>query len=321
MAGRLPQRPVDELRRMDLDISGVFQSGANVSLDDPIQRPALGVPEGAADGDVLEVKQAHLAPQAAMVAALGLFEPEEVFLELRLLGPGGAVYALEHGVARIAAPIGAGQLHQLEGHGELAGRGQMRPPAEVDEPALTVERDLLALRQALDDLGLVELALVLEERDRLVPVPDLAADRLVALDDLAHAPLDLLEVLGREGRRAGEIVVKAVLDRRPDGHLGVGVELLDRLGHDVGGVVANDLERIVMVTGDDLDPGVIDDRAREIPKLAVDANGEGGLGQAGADGGGDIGARNRSVEFTHVSVGKGNGDHQSPCGSVRCIQR
>jgi hypothetical protein len=84
--------------------------------------------------------------------------------------------------------------------------------------------------------------------------------------------------------------------------------------------VAKDLQRVVMVAGDDLYLGVIIDRARQIPELAVDADAKGGLGQAGADGGGDIRARNRSVEFAHISVGKGNSDHQNPCGLVHCIQ-
>jgi hypothetical protein len=46
------------------------------------------------------------------------------------------------------------------------------------------------------------------------------------------------QVVGRERLVAGEVVVEAVLDRRADGDLGAGEQLLHRLGQHVGGVVA-----------------------------------------------------------------------------------
>ena len=96
----------------------------------------------------------------------------------------------------------------------------MRPPAQVDEVALAIEADGLALGNSLDDLGLVVLACVLEKPHRLGPVPFLTDDGLVALDDVMHASLDFFKVLGRKGLFAGEIVVEAVLDGGADGDLG-----------------------------------------------------------------------------------------------------
>ena len=55
----------------------------------------------------------------------------------------------------------------------------MRPPAKVDEIALTIERDLLIAGDSFDDFGFVMFAFVLEKLDRFIPVPDLAGDRLV----------------------------------------------------------------------------------------------------------------------------------------------
>ena len=119
----------------------------------------------------------------------------------------------------------------------------MRPDAEVDEIALAVEADLLVRRDLGDPFGLVALADAIEEGDRLVALPDLAGDRLVALDDVAHPRLDLLEVLGGERRVAGEVVIEAGLGRRAEGDLGLRIQFLDRLGHHMGGVVAQDFER------------------------------------------------------------------------------
>ena len=70
--------------------------------------------------------------------------------------------------------------------------------------------------------------------------------------------------------REVEVVVEAVLDRRPDRHLGPGVELLHRLGHHVGGVVADQLQRLGVAVGEDRDLGSVGERRREVAQLAVD---------------------------------------------------
>src|SRR3546814_12890677 len=79
---------------------------------------------------LLDMEQVHLAAEPPMVALLGLLETVEIGLQLLLVAPAGAVDALELRVPRIAAPIGAGQLHQLEGLAEPAGRGPVRSGAE-----------------------------------------------------------------------------------------------------------------------------------------------------------------------------------------------
>ena len=108
--------------------------------------PALRMPEHRARRLFLQMEQVELAADAAMVALLGLLEPVQVVLELLLVAPRGAVDALEHLVARIAAPVGAGDLHELEGL-ELAGGRHVRAAAQVDPVALAVEADLLLLRE------------------------------------------------------------------------------------------------------------------------------------------------------------------------------
>jgi len=97
--------------------------------------------------------------------ALGFLEPEEILVEFLLARPGGAIDPLQLGVARVAAPIGAGHVHQLEGLAEPAGRRQMRADAEIDEIALTIEADLLRGRDVADIFGLVALAEAVEERE------------------------------------------------------------------------------------------------------------------------------------------------------------
>ena len=50
-----------------------------------------------------------------------------------------------------------------------------------------------------------------------------------------------------KGCVAREIVIEAVLGRRAEGDLGAGIKLLHRLGHDMGAVVADHLQRIGML--------------------------------------------------------------------------
>jgi hypothetical protein len=83
----------------------------------------------------------------------------------------------------------------------------------------------------LDDLDLVGLAQITEDLDGLCAAQHLALQGQVALDDLVHALLDGLQVIGSEGLVSGEVVVEAVLDGRADGDLGARVQLLHRLGH------------------------------------------------------------------------------------------
>src|ERR1700748_1011446 len=110
-----PERAVDELRRSHFDIPRGVEAPADVVLDRAVERPAFRMPEHRADGLFLLMEEIELAAEPAMIALLRLFELEEILLQLFLIRPGGAVDALQLRVARIAAPIGARDLRQLEG--------------------------------------------------------------------------------------------------------------------------------------------------------------------------------------------------------------
>ena len=72
------------------------------------------MPEHHAGGFVLQVEQVELFAEAAVVAFFGFFNTGDVGFELVFGGPGCAVNALQHFVVAVAAPIGAGQLSELE---------------------------------------------------------------------------------------------------------------------------------------------------------------------------------------------------------------
>jgi hypothetical protein len=125
---------------------------------------------------------------------------------------------LELRVGLVAPPIGARHAEQLE-VAEVAARVlDVGPPAQVDEPGEPLERRVLL---GLGGRVLVrpDLAPLARARHRVgrgvvddlelepVPVEDLAGvvgrdlvphERLVLVDDLAHAGVDAVEVVGRE---------------------------------------------------------------------------------------------------------------------------
>ncbi len=298
MARRLPQGLVEHLRRVDLLIDA-GQPPPHVGGQVLEQRPALGVPEDDARPLLLEVEEVHLAAEPAMVALLRLLQHVEIGVELLLGVPGGAVDARQHRVARVAAPIGAGHLHQLEGVADLPRGRHVRTAAEVEPVALLVDLDLLVFRDRVDQLDLERLALGLEDVLGLVARPYLLGEGGVALDDLAHFRLDRRQVVGGERLVAEEIVIEAVLDHRPDRDLGAGIELLHSLGHHMGGVVADEFERARVVTGDDLDAGVGLDRVAEIGKLAVQSHRHRLLGERLGNAFGDLAAGNAGGEVAN----------------------
>ena len=300
---RLPQRTRHDLGRVDLAVAGrilLLPHEVDELLE---QRPALRVPEDGAGRLLLEVEQVHDPAEPPVVALLGLLEHREVLPELLRVRPGRAVDALQHLVVRVAAPVGARHVGELERLAELARGGQVRAAAEVDEPALAVQRDGLTGRDALDDFGLVLLADAAEKLGGLVTVPDLALDRLVAIHDVLHALLDDGQVVLGERFFPREIVVEAVFDRGADRHLRVGPEFLDGLGQHVGRVVAEQLEAVLRVASYHLYRHIRFDCTRQVVHLAVDLDSHGIARQAGADAGRNIGSRNGSLELLHGSIG------------------
>ena len=204
VAGRDPQRRIDELRRVDLGIAGVGLPPADIILQRLEQRPAFRMPEHRARRLFLEMKQIHLAAEFAMVAFFRLLDLLEVGVELFLFGESRAVDARQHFAAGIAAPIGAGDLHQLEGVADLAGRSHVRAAAQIEPVALLVDLELLILRNGVDELDLEQLALVAKHFLRLVARPHFLGEGFVAGDDLAHLFFDRVEILRRERLRCGK---------------------------------------------------------------------------------------------------------------------
>ena len=266
------------------------------------------MPKDAADGFLAEMEQVELAAEPAMITALGLFEAIEILIEVFLGRPRGAVDALQLRVPGVAPPIGPGHVHQLKGLPEMPGRRQMRADAQIDKIALAIEAYFLFGRDLGDVFGLVALADPGKKRDCGVAVPDLAADRLVATNNVVHAGFDLFEIVRGERLGAGEIVVKPGLGRRAESDLGFGIKLLDRFGHDMRCVVAQDLDPLGRVAGDDRHRRVVIDPGRQIARPAVDADGDRRFGEPWPDRRSDVGAGYRPGKLAARAIGQRHDD-------------
>lgn len=245
----------------------------------------------------------------AVVALVGFFHAQDVGVELLLVGPGGAVDALQLLVLGIATPVGAGDARQLEGL-EEARVGHVRAAAHVHVFLVVVQAhrgDVVG--HVLDQAQLVLLTALGEHLDHLGARGDLLDHVVVLRDQFLHALLDRRHVFGREWALAVDVVVEAFGNHRADHHLDVRVQLLDRMADQVGAGVADDLHAFGVLGGDDAQAGVMFDEVAGVDQLAVDLAGDGGLGQAGADRLGDLHDGHGSIEFAAAAVGKRNGDH------------
>src|SRR5439155_22305920 len=92
--------------------------------------------------ELVHHEQVELAPKHTMIAPLRLLEPVQVCVEVLLLEPRGAVDALEHLAALIAAPVRAGGVKQLEML-DVRGVRHVRTTTQVDKRTVGVGRNNL----------------------------------------------------------------------------------------------------------------------------------------------------------------------------------
>ena len=189
----------------------------------------------------------------------------------------------------------------------------MRARAHVEPLALAIDRDLLVGGNLRDPLGLEALAVVAEILDQPLVAVQISRSIFSSRSTISRiAGLDLREVLGRERLVAGEIVIEAVLDRRAEGDLRAGIELLHRLGQHMGAVVAQQLERVGVILGDDLDPWrrCSIGRGQDPSALPSTLTASAALARPGPMACGQFRARDRALERTAAAVRQRHGNHR-----------
>ena len=186
-------------------------------------------------------KQAHFLADLPVVSGLGLLLLLDVLLQLLVGGEGNAVDPGEHLVVGVVLPVGAGLLGDLKGLQAL-GVGHVGADTHINIVALLVEADDGILGQVADVLLLILGVTLLHQLDGLVSGQDEGLDGQVCLDDLLHFLLDFQKVLvGELSVAEVHIVVEALFGSGAVGKVRIGIQMLDGLGHDVGGGVAQNV--------------------------------------------------------------------------------
>ena len=125
-------------------------------------------------------------------------------------------------------------------------------------------------------------------------------------------------ILGKSSSESGvlhlEVVVEAVVDRRPEGQLHALEEPHHRPGHHVGAGMPQDVQGLGVLAGDQPQANLALGGQRIVgpDQLAIHFGGQRGLGQPRADLGGNVDGAKRVREFQDVSVGQGDFEHSSP---------
>ena len=291
----LPQAAVEDLRAAHFEIAVVPVDATHVLFDLLPQRPALRMPEHHARGFLLKMEEIELRAQPPVVALVRLLDHAQVRVLLLLLGPGGPVDPLQHLVLGISAPVGAGDLRQLE-YPELARGRNVRATAQIDEIPFPIQRDLFVRGNRRDDLRLVALADGLEILNRLVSRPDLAPHREILFRQFRHAAFDGVKIVWSKRPLERKIVVEAVFYHRPDGHLRFGKQVLHGVGEQVRSGVPQDLDALLVAFGHYGELAIVLETERGIDQFSVHPSRERGARQSRSDRLGDFGNSDRAVE-------------------------
>ena len=218
-----------------------------------------------------------------MVALLCLLEAVKVRLEVLLVRPRGAVNALELRSSFVAAPVRAGDLLELE-VAEASCRWNVRTGAHIKERvgvavvADNVAAQLtgivgtsVAARDLVDDFELVRF--IFEKTSGLLDRNLVAVEGLIGFHQLAHTILDRLQIIVGKGLsvRQVEVVVEAVFDRRTDRKGGAGVQIEDRLSHQVRRRMAQRFKTEVIAVGNQRYLRTVAKRNIEVHSLTIDS--------------------------------------------------
>ena len=240
-----------------------------------------------------------------MVALLRLLDVVQVLVEVLLREERSAVDAREHRAGRIAAPVRAGHVRELEG---LDRRRvlQMRAAAEVAEVVLRIDRQRLVGRQVVDQLDLVCLVLVDEALADRVAIRRLAREGVLLLEDATHLVFDAYEIGFANLLGELEVVVEAVIDGRPDRDLHAGEDVARGLGQHVRRRVAQDRQGLLVTDAQDLHLRAVGERQAQITHLPIDLDGSGHLGESLTDRTSTVEAGRAVLELELRAVGKMN---------------
>ncbi len=203
-----------------------------------------------------------------MITFLRLLQHFQVSSEFFLLGESDPVDAGQHFSVFIAAPVGPGdpqEFYRLD----LAGIRQMRPAAEIGESTGFIKGDLPVF-QFINEFKFILVSFFSEITDGFILAHFPAAEGLFFPGELQHAVFDLFKIRIRNlVVTKVDIIIKAVLNIRPDPEFYPGVELLYGFCHQVGTGMPHRGFAFIVIPGQQTQPGIFIDREQGIHDLPI----------------------------------------------------
>src|SRR6185437_540228 len=244
---------------------------------------AFGMPENQAGaGFILNAEEIEFLAEFAMVAPLGLFEFVQIFVEFLLLDETRAVNPLHLRIFFVAFPVGAGYIHQFKSFYAPGGR-DVRTAAEVDKFSGGVKGNHRLDGFFFHQFALKFLLRFAIEVERLGLRNQFALVGNIFRGQLVHLALDFCEVLGSERLLAHKFVKESGVNRRADAEFYIRVKFENGRSEQMSSRVAEYLNRVRVLGGEDRQFRVMFQRPREIDQVAVDARDESFLRQARRD--------------------------------------
>ena len=179
----------------------------------------------------------------------------------------------------------------------------MRPAAQIGKITVRIETDRPVF-EPLDQFHFILVAFFGIGLHRL-GLADLAAtDRLLRARQFFHLFLDLRQIAFGDRRRTVHIVVKAILDARPNPELDPRIERFERLGQQMRRRVPERFLAFGIFPFVQFDRRIFVDRAVQIDDLAVDRSRQHLLRQARADALRNLHCGRSLGVLTNAAVGK-----------------
>ena len=164
----------------------------------------------------------------------------------------------------------------------------MRAAAQIDKITLTVKRQILLAGNVFNNANFVLFTHFSEQCNGFVSGHHRAGNRQILLGQFRHALFNTRQVFIGKGAVVFEVVVKTVIYHWSDGDLGFRKQLFDSHGQQVGRRMANNLKAVSVALCDNGEICVMFDHMAGVDQAAIDLTGQCGLGQTGANIGGDI---------------------------------
>ncbi len=229
MPGFFPQDAIHHERTLHFLVLVLFQLAADKHFQFAEDGPAVVMPEDHTGCFFLHVVEIQLLTNLAMVTLCRLFQTLQIGCQLLFVCPCGAIDALQHLVAAVAAPVGTGDLLQFKVMAEPHVR-HVRTAAHVDIFFMNIEARLIVVADVfIKNGGFVDFAARRKDVTGFLPADLFLHHIVVGLSQLMHAFFQQVDIFLGQRTIDVDIIIEAVINDRANRHFRIRPQLLDSM--------------------------------------------------------------------------------------------